>query len=369
MNEEFEGNKSKNGQRMAMLGVQNISFAVMEVPILDWLPNYTKELFYQDLSAGLTVFVFMVPQGMAYAILAGMPPVYGLYASTFPLIIYALLGTSRQLSIGPMAITSLLLGVACQKSGHEDESPEYIHIAMNVSMLVGLITYLMGFCRMGTLSNLISASVLSGFLTASALVIAVNQLKYIFGLKMPRFAYPHQTIFYVLSHLNECQGWDVLLGILSLFVLLGVRELKKKYKAPDPSDQGWKARLKRAVFMLSNLTSFFAIILGSIIARSISLAGGTVRIVGDVPRGMLSPGFAFVPFEQLTSLVPSAIAISFVAFAGNWAVAKKYAQKNKYHVDATQVRSNSFTSTTARLTLLSLGAAGPRNDHHCGCSL
>eukprot|EP01031_Cornospumella_fuschlensis_P002744 gene2744-3437_t len=122
-------------------GVKKFPCAMLKVPILDWLQEYSREKFYSDFTAGVTVFVFMVPQGMAYAMLAGMPPVYGLYSSIVPLYLYAMLGTSRQLSIGPMAITSLLLGVSCQKFGFDDGSPEYIQIAMNVSMLVGLITF------------------------------------------------------------------------------------------------------------------------------------------------------------------------------------------------------------------------------------
>eukprot|EP01039_Chlorochromonas_danica_P011715 gene11715-13151_t len=292
-----------------------IKLAMMKVPILDWLPHYTKEMFSKDLLAGLTVFVFLVPQSMAYALLAGMPTVYGLYSSTVPLYFYAMLGTSRQLSIGPMAITSLLLGVSCQKFGYDDGSPKYIQIAMNVSMLVGLATFLLGTFRLGTLSNLISHSVLVGFLTASALVIAVSQLKYILGIHMPRFNYSHQTIYYLLSHLPDSKGPALALGLITWGALLGVREWKKHYTAPIATDSSWKARVNRILFTMSNLSNFLAILLGALAARLIIEAGGDVQIVGTIP---------------------SAFAIAFVAFAGNWAVAKRYALKNNYEVDATQ---------------------------------
>eukprot|EP01039_Chlorochromonas_danica_P016707 gene16707-19804_t len=157
--------------------------ANIRVPIAEWLPTYTKELFWNDLIAGSTVFVFLVPQGMAYAILAGMPPIYGLYSATIPLFIYAVFSTSRQLSIGPMAITSLILGSTCQRYGYAEGSAEYIQLCMSISLLVGYISFFLGLFRLGSLANIISHSVLVGFVTASALVIALSQLKYIFGIK------------------------------------------------------------------------------------------------------------------------------------------------------------------------------------------
>lgn len=319
---------------MSMLGMKECPLAMMKVPILDWLPLYTKELFWKDLAAGMTVFVFLVPQGMAYALLAGLPPVYGLYSSTVPLFLYAMLGTSRQLSIGPMAITSLLLGVSTQKFGYDDATPQYISIAMNVSMLVGLITFLLGTCSMGTLSNLISHSVLVGFLTASSLVIAINQMKYILGLSMPRFAYSHQTVLYLLTHLHKCNTPAVVLGFGTWAALLAVREWKQRYVAPTGT--GIMSRCRRCAYAAANLSSFMAILFGALAARIIIANGGTIDIVGTIPSGLIAPGFAFVPAGQLLTLFPPALAIAFVAFAGNWAVAKKYAQKYGYEVDATQ---------------------------------
>lgn len=310
------------------------TLAMMKVPIIDWLPTYSYQLFISDLIAGFTVFVFLVPQGMAYALLAGMPTVYGLYSSTVPLIMYAIVGTSKHLSIGPMAITSLLLGVSCQKFGHADGSPEYIQIAMNVSMLVGLITFILGVCRMGTLANLISHSVLVGFLTASALVIAINQCKYIFGIHVPRFTYTHQTIIYLLSHLNECNENALALGLSSLAILLFVREYKKRNKAallqPNPTVT------TRLISMFLNLSNFLMIIFGALIARVMLTNGREIRVVGEVPSGLKTPSFIFLPFAQVISLIPASLAIAFVAFAGNYAVAVKYASQFQYELDVTQ---------------------------------
>lgn len=293
-------------------------------------------MFYKDLFAGVTIFIFLVPQGMATSILAGMPPVYGLYASIVPLVFYAILGTSRHLSVGPMSIIALLLAVRCQKFGYDDASPEYIHFAMNLSMLVGLTTFLMGTFRLGTLSNLISHSVLVGFLTASALVIAISQMKTILGIHMPHLSYSHEIIYYLISHLPDSNGPTVALGLTAWAALLVVRAWKKQYSPPYASDRSYQAQAKRGLFLLAKFSNFVAILLGALAARMIIRSGGSVQIVGSIPSGLKTPGFSFLPFEEVTDLIPSALAISFVAFAGNWAIAKKYALKFDYEVDATQ---------------------------------
>eukprot|EP01040_Poterioochromonas_malhamensis_P003310 gene3310-3532_t len=309
------------------------SISPIRLPITEWLPKYTKELLFKDLIAGLTVFVFLVPQGMAYALLAGMPPVYGLYSATVPLYIYAIFGTSQQLSIGPMAITSLLLGVTCQKYGYTEGSSDYIRIVMSITFLVGVFTFFLGLFRLGSLSNVISHSVLTGFLTASALVIAVSQVKYLFGIHVPRFDYNHQTVIYILVHLPETKWAAVLVGGCALAVLIGVREWKKKNKS---SANVRSILLFRILTVLANFSNFLIIIFGAIIAHVMVASNIDIDIIGSVPSGIMPPSFQIVELPQLIDLVPSSLAIAFVAFAGNWAVGVKYATLNHYTVDATQ---------------------------------
>lgn len=307
--------------------------ASIRVPITEWLPTYTRELFWNDLIAGSTVFVFLVPQGMAYAILAGMPPIYGLYSATIPLFIYACFSTSRQLSIGPMAITSLILGSTCQRYGYAEGSAEYIQLCMSISLLVGYISFFLGLFRLGSLANIISHSVLVGFVTASALVIALSQLKYIFGIKVPRFTYSHQTIFYLIEHLGETNWRAVLIGCLTFLALYLVKEWKKRNKAPSTYCPPW---LFKTMLVLVNLSNLLVIFIGSLIAKAIVDGGGELRIVGDVPSGVKVPSFDIVPASDLIGLIPSACALAFVAFAQNWAIAFKYANINKYKIEATQ---------------------------------
>src|SRR5690625_3654619 len=143
------------------------------LPSLQWLRGYTPRQFRGDLTAGVTVGIMLIPQAMAYAILAGLPPVYGLYASIVPLIAYALLGTSRHLAVGPVALVSLL--VFSGLSGlAEPGSDRYIQLAIITALGAGLIQLAMGLMRMGFLINFLSRPVLSGFTSAAALIIAVR---------------------------------------------------------------------------------------------------------------------------------------------------------------------------------------------------
>ena len=309
-------------------------FAPIKFPITEWLPEYQwKEWIVNDLAAGFTVFVFLIPQGMAYALLAGMPPIYGLYSSIVPLYIYAILGTSKHLSLGPMAITSLLLNVSVKSYGFEEQSPEYIKTILNLSLVVGLCVLIIGLLKLGSLVNLISASVLTGFLTASAVVIFLEQIKFIFGLTVPRFDYTYQTIAHLVSHLGESNANASALGLATFAVLILVREWKKRNK---PTEVNLKSTQYKVLDMLAKLSNLLCIIFGSIIAYVITEGGTFIDIVGDVPSGLKAPGFEGISFTEGLEMIPSALIVSFVAFAGNWAVAKKYAAEFNYDVDATQ---------------------------------
>lgn len=308
-------------------------FAPIGFPIVDWLPQYTKSLLLADLSAGLTVFIFLIPQGMAYALLAGMPPIYGLYSAIIPLYLYTIFGTSRQLAIGPMAITSLLLGVSVQSSGFEEQSSEYITAVLNLSLVVGILMFILGLFRMGMLANLISGSVLTGFLTASALVIALNQVKYIFGLNVPRFPYTVQTIAHILTHLHETNGSALVMGALCIALLYSIKLWRLNNKpTPERMQQLWF----RIAYNMAKLASFIVIVVTSFIAKALIDGGLGLDVVGAVPSGLQPPTFSPIGIQDALQLIPSSLAIAFVAFAGNWAVAKKYSLVHKYEVSANQ---------------------------------
>ncbi len=154
------------------------------IPILEWLPGYNKEYFKGDLAAGITVGVMLIPQGMAYAMIAGLPPIIGLYASTIPLVLYAIFGTSRQLAVGPVAMVSLLTAAGVGAIA-ELGSTEYIALALTLALMVGAIQFLFGVFRLGFLVNFLSHPVVSGF-TADVTAGFRATLQ-------PRCAEPHQV--------------------------------------------------------------------------------------------------------------------------------------------------------------------------------
>jgi hypothetical protein len=168
-----------------LTGELNINFFKQWVPIFEWLPSYQKADLRGDAIAGITVAMMLIPQAMSYALLAGLDPIIGLYASILPLVIYAIFGTSRQPAVGPVAMVALLVtsGVgAIAESG----SARYIELAIMLALMVGVMQFAMGVFRLGFLTNFMSHPVISGFTSASALIIGFSQLKHIVRLPLPR---------------------------------------------------------------------------------------------------------------------------------------------------------------------------------------
>ena len=152
------------------------------LPIFDWIGNYNQRTLTSDLIAALIVTIMLIPQSLAYALLAGLPPEVGLYASILPLVAYAIFGTSRTLSVGPVAVVSLMTAAAVGNLALQG-SDEYIAAAIILAFMSGLILLIMGFLKLGMLANFLSHPVISGFITASGLIIAASQLKHILGIK------------------------------------------------------------------------------------------------------------------------------------------------------------------------------------------
>ena len=189
------------------------------IPILDWIPTYSKSDFQGDLIAGLTVGVMLIPQGMAYAMLAGLPPIYGLYAAIVPLILYAIFGTSRQLAVGPVAMVSLLIlaGVGSIASTGSDE---FISLAILLALMVGVIQLAMGVFKLGFLVNFLSHPVIAGFTSAAALIIGFSQLKHLMGVDIPKSNYVHEIIANAAEQINLTNLPTFLIGITAIVVLI-----------------------------------------------------------------------------------------------------------------------------------------------------
>ena len=167
------------------------------LPVLAWLPEYNRSTLSRDLVAAIIVTVMLIPQSLAYAMLAGLPPQVGLYASILPLLLYGVFGSSRTLSVGPVAVASLMTAAALGKL-FDPGSGEYVAGAIVLAVMSGLMLVVMGVFRLGFLANFLSHPVISGFISASGLVIVASQLKHLLGVD----AGGHN-----LDHDNLCKGW------------------------------------------------------------------------------------------------------------------------------------------------------------------
>lgn len=282
------------------------------IPAFDWLANYNKQDLRGDLSAGLVVAIMLVPQGMAYAMLAGLPPVIGLYASTLPLMVYALFGSSRQLAVGPVAMVSLLV-LAGVSTLAEPGTEEYVRYVLLLSLMVGVTQFLMGFFRLGFLVNFLSHAVISGFTSAAAIIIGLSQLKHLLGIKLPSTESIFLLLYEAGKNITEIQPITLAIGLGSIFILVFFKKKFPRFPAP------------LLVVVLSTLVVYF-----------LNLDQKGVSIVGEVPSGIPNFSFPAFSFESIQVLLPIALTISFVGFMESIAVAKSIAAKEKYKVDANQ---------------------------------
>ncbi len=304
------------------------------MPALSWLPNYKKEWLPGDLSAGLTVGVMLIPQGMAYAMLAGLQPIHGLYAVTVPLVLYALFGTSRQLAVGPVAMVSLL--TAAGIGALKPETPEaYLALALTLAFMVGAIQFLMGIFRLGFLVNFLSHPVISGFTSAAAIIIGLSQLKHLLGIKIPNSEHAHEIVIAAAQHIGETNLVSLGIGILAIFV---IKFSKKIHKALPGA--------------------LMAVVLGILAVTAFGLAGeGGIKTVGEVPSGL--PGLSMPSFDMgaWQSLLSVALTISLVGFMESYAVAKAIQSKHYLSRDIGKDYQVSANQELIGLGIANFGAA------------
>ncbi len=275
------------------------------LPILEWIPQYNKRYFRGDLLAGLTVAVMLVPQGMAYGLLAGLPPIYGLYAGIVPLLLYAFFGTSRQLSVGPVALVSLLILTGVGEFA-EPGTPLFISLAISTALIAGIIQIILGGFRLGFLINFLSHPVISGFTSAAAFIIGLSQLKNLFGIDIPRSNRIHEVIGNLIQHISEIHYptlWVGLGGIVFIFIL-------KKISKALPG-------------------ALLAVILGILIVWQFQLHNKGVAIVGTVPSGLPAFESPQLNWEIVQQMLPLALTICLISFIESLAIAKTIEAKHK----------------------------------------
>lgn len=282
------------------------------LPIHRQLRGYDGSIFRSDLSAGLTVGVMLIPQGMAYALIAGMPPIHGLYAALVPLVVYALLGSSRQLAVGPVAMDSLLVaaGVAPLAAGDPER---YVALALLLAIMVGALQIAMGVLRFGFLTNFLSLPVLTGFTGAAAIIIAASQLKHLLGIPLPNSNRVIDLGIALTDQADSIEPLALAVGGAAIAIMLGSRR--------------WRPRFPG---------SLLVVILFTALAAWLGLEERGLRTVGAVPSGLPSPAMPGVAWEAAVALLPVALTISLVAFMESIAVARVYATRNRYEIDANQ---------------------------------
>ncbi|MGM0506867.1 MAG: SulP family inorganic anion transporter [Bacteroidota bacterium] len=285
---------------------------IQQIPIVETLRTYRKGLFQNDLVAGLTVAVMLIPQGMAYAVLAGMPPVYGLYASVVPLLIYAVLGSSRQLAVGPVAMVSLLV-VAGVGEIAEPGSSYFIQLVILTAFGVGIFQLAMGVFRLGFLVNFLSHPVLSGFTSAAAIIIGVSQLPALLGLQMERGEGAMHVLIEAGRRITEVDPVTALIGFGAVALLAGARRWNRAF----PS-------------------ALLVVVLGTVVSWSAGLAQGGLAIVGEVPSGLPSIQGDLIQPDALIQLLPLITVISLVSYMESIAVAKAIATRRGYEVNPNQ---------------------------------
>lgn len=273
-------------------------------PIAGWLSNYQKELISKDLFAGLTIGIMLIPQGMAYALLAGLPPIHGLYAGLITLVVYAIFGTSRQLSIGPVAMDSMLLANGLAGFAVSGSS-EYLGLVVIVAFLVGLIQMSLGLLKLGFLVNFVSNPVISGFSSAAAIVIAFSQLQHLLGIHVEGEKV-HQMIYNIFANLNKTHIITLALGVMSVIVLKSARYFSKKIP-----------------------TGLLVIVLNIVLVYVFRLDQYGVKILKDVPEGLPGFGIPSLTFGKIAALLPLAFTLSFISFMESIASARSLQMKHK----------------------------------------
>ncbi len=275
------------------------------IPASKWLKVYSRDDLHGDLSAGITVGVLLVAQGMAYAMVAGMPPIYGLYASTIPLMIYAIFGSSRQLAVGPTALMALLT-IAGVSTLAEPGSSAYIELVLMLALMVGILQFGLGLFRLGFLVNFLSHPVISGFTSAAAIIIGVGQLKHLLGMAMVRTHDIIQILSHVSQHLSTIHVETVLIGLGAISLIITFKKINRMIPG-----------------------QLIVVLLGVVVVWLFELQETGVGIVGEIPRGLPSMSWVDFDLDQARALLPAAVAIALIGFMESYAIGKAIQAKHR----------------------------------------
>ena len=282
------------------------------LPIARWASDYSSAALRQDATAGLTVGTMLIPQGMAYAVIAGMPPIYGLYAGLVPLLAYPLFGSSRQLAIGPVAIDMLIVAAgvgALAQSGTE----RYVALAILLTAMVGLLQMIMGVLRLGFVASLLSRPVIAGLTSAASLIIAVSQLGTLLGVELGRSQYVHVLVWDAVRHAGETHLPTLGIGLACIGLLMGLSR--------------WAPRVPGPLVVVVGATAA---------GWGLGLDQWGISVVGSIPTGLPSPEVWAVSFSDLNALLPAAVTVALVQFMKDVSLGRIFAKRHGYTINPNQ---------------------------------
>lgn len=283
----------------------------MKVPIASWLPTYKKSWLRPDLIAGLTVVALLIPEGMAYAQIAGVPPQTAFYAAPIGLLLFAVLGSSRQLVVAvSAAIATMSFATVSQIA--EPNSPDFIVLTAALAVLSGAIALVAGLLKLGRVAQFFSESVMVGFISGLALVIAVKQVPKILGIEGSEGNF-WERAWDVRAHLGHTHGLTLAVGLGCIAMLLALEHYFERLPA-----------------------ALFALVIGICVSALFGLDARGVEIVGDIPSGLVAPAWPSITWRQWQLLIPGALGIALVGFAEAVGPARAFAAAHQYNIDPDQ---------------------------------
>lgn len=283
------------------------------IPILDWLPNYKGTLFLGDLIAGVTVAIVLIPQGIAYALIAGLPPIYGLYCALVPQVIYAIFGSSRQVAIGPVAMDSLIVATGVSTLALTG-SDSYISIAILLALVVGTIQLLLGIFRLGFVVNFLSRPVITGFTSAVALTIGINQFRNFLGVEFAQSDQVQYVLEDVWNNITDYNAHTTIIGLVSALMIITLRKVNKKIP-----------------------NALIVVVLGILVIRYFGTALNDVDIVKDIPSGLPEFSIPELDIDLIRELLPIAFTLVMVGYLETISIGKSLeAKQDKYRIHPNQ---------------------------------
>ncbi|GLU08913.1 hypothetical protein SLE2022_257970 [Rubroshorea leprosula] len=312
----FRPFKNQPPFRKVLLGLQYL------VPILEWAPRYSFQFFKSDLIAGITIASLAVPQGISYASLASLPPIIGLYSSFVPPLVYAMLGSSRDLAVGTVAVASLLMASMLGKVANPTENPQtYLQLAFTATFFAGVLQASLGIFRLGFIVDFLSHATIVGFMGGAATIVCLQQLKGILGLV--HFTHETDVVSVMRSVFAQTHKWrweSAVLGCCFLSFLLLTRYFGKR---------------KAAFFWVNAMAPLTSVVLGSILVYLTHAEKHGVQVIGHLKKGLNPPSVSELAFgsPHLMTAIKTGFIIGIIGLAEGIAVGRSFAMFKNYHID------------------------------------